>query len=212
MSCRTERLLFLFTLFLFCNTIKFSILFQRPAVMLSQPQHICVCQIYRKTATHPLHTSLQKEKTEYTQVPSGSWNPSKITSFLVLFGSSNPRHTGNECCKQVSSSKMTPPLLPLPFRGVHSEVSSKQLCGHGGSIQSIKGQATTWCPEPPLRLRFFQRLEKRRQTFCRAPCPQRLWESRVAQQMADWSECWGTAVGREKQALCDLVESGTKPH
>lgn len=67
---------------------------------------------------------------------------------------------------------MPPPLLPLKCKRVYSEISSKQLCGHGGSIQSIKGQATTSCSEPQLWLHFFQRLENRRQTFCCALCPQ----------------------------------------
>lgn len=41
---------------------------------------------------------------------------------------------------------------------------------------------------------------------------QQLWESRVVQQMADSEQLLFSTLSREKQALCNLVESGTKPH
>jgi len=41
---------------------------------------------------------------------------------------------------------------------------------------------------------------------------QRLWERRAAQQIADSEQLLSSTLSREKQALCNPVESGTKPH
>lgn len=100
---------------------------------------------------------------------------------------------------------MPPSLLSFKFKRVYSELNS--FVG--------KEKASASEVEPPHLVQSlnydytsFQRLENRWHTFCCALCPQQLRESRAVQEMADPEH---PLLSREKQAPCNLVESGTKP-
>lgn len=106
----------------------------------------------------------------------------------------------------MSPAQRCPHLLSFKFKRVYSELNS--FVG--------KEKASGSEVEPPHLVQSlnydytsFQRLENRWHTFCCALCPQQLRESRAVQEMADPEH---PLLSGEKQAPCNLVESGTKPH
>lgn len=151
----------------------------------------------KATVTDPYVLSFGNKR-QCTQVSSGTRNPGKIT----LFGSSNtPEH-------------LRWALPPAPFCPINtSDVQASPFSSLQDTAAFSRGQAPPPHPEPQLWLRFFQRLENTTGfLLCGANSLWQLWGSREYCNRRQTPNSCSSALPAEKQALCNLVEGGTKPH